>query len=147
MSQEYKHGFDGEFNTVKFQEQMHTYGWNQTVLADKVGVTASCISAIKNGRARPSAELLHAMSAKLGCKPTDLWIYPKEKVETIDADNITDNRQIVIDALRIIKSVCAEHILEDCEGCPLYKGRDCVVTSIAPADWQVTDHPNWQAFD
>lgn len=50
----------------------------------------------------------------------------------------------IINALKLIKSVCEDH---KCENCPfLIYENECGITYNEPDDWSINDYNEWRAF-
>ncbi|RWF78281.1 MAG: helix-turn-helix domain-containing protein [Mesorhizobium sp.] len=71
--------------TYFFREWRQKRGYTQETLAEMVGLTASSISQLENGKQGFSDSTLIAMSKALDCRPGDLLLWAPDKIEASDA--------------------------------------------------------------
>ena len=50
----------------------------------------------------------------------------------------------IIDALRIIRTVCSEH--SNCDNCPFYTDDVCKIENCDPKEWELESRYIWRAF-
>jgi len=57
-----------------------------------------------------------------------------------------DDREKILNALRVIKDTCKGH---SCDGCPLRNNEyGCYITTRIPNHWEIRDEPEkWRAFN
>ena len=56
-----------------------------------------------------------------------------------------ENKEEILKALRIIKSVCEEH--SKCDTCPLSRDGYCVLGHNDPINWNIKSTDIWKAFE
>ena len=75
----------GELKRIRFERFRH--GWNQTQLAERAGIRQTTLSAIENGRLKPTANQLLLLAAALNL-PADELLRPV--VAVVDSDVTSD---------------------------------------------------------
>lgn len=91
---------NGAQPTYYFREWRKQRGLNQEMLAEMVGLTASSISQLENGKQGFTDSTLVAIAKALDCRPGDLLLWAPDKIEASKAP-IRGEQQILATLQRI----------------------------------------------